>query len=231
MSIDERDYYNESQQYRDARLPVSVSSSALEDEYWRMVAQKQQAKVKLLVFLGVFVLAMAIYFRGEVVNFFRQTSDASHQTDNVEFTTPARSTAHTNAKEQPFPDSGSIIRYQKNSKATANFTVISGAGRQEHCVVKLETWKEGIPTFEIFVKAGERAETRLVPLGEYRVKYACGKHWYGRLDLFGSGTVVSVGSIPLTFTQQGSTTSGHELTLSKVINGNFKTNDSYFNKF
>lgn len=231
MSIDERDYYNESQQYRDARLPVTVSSSALEDEYWRLVSQRQQAKFKLFIFLGVFVLAMAIYFRGEVVDFFRQASGASHQTDNAELATPTQSTARTNPQEQPFPVSGSIIRYQKNSTATAKFTVISGAGKQEHCVVKLDTWKDGVPTFEIFVKAGERAETQLVPLGEYRVKYACGTHWYGRLDMFGKGTVVSVGTTPLKFTQQGNTTSGHELTLTKVFNGNFRTNDSYFNKF
>lgn len=231
MSIDERDYYNESQQYRDARLPVSTSSSALEDEYWRLVSQRQQAKFKLFIFLGVFVLAMAIVFRGEVVDFFRQTSVSSDTTDNAELSTPNQTTARTNPQEQPFPVSGSIIRYQKNSTATAKFTVISGPGGKEHCVVKLETWNEGIPTFEMFVKAGETAETQLVPLGEYRVKFACGTRWYGRLEMFGRGTVVSIGTTPLKFTQQGNTTSGHELTLTKVFNGNFRTNDSYFNKF
>ncbi|MBA4382563.1 MAG: hypothetical protein C0406_08375, partial [Sideroxydans sp.] len=99
MSIDERDYYNESQQYRDARLPASTSSSALEDEYWRLVSQRQQAKIKLFIFLGVFVLAMAIFFRGEVVDFFRQTSVSSDTTDNAELSTPNQTSARTNPQE------------------------------------------------------------------------------------------------------------------------------------
>lgn len=130
-----------------------------------------------------------------------------------------------------FPESGSTIQYQKITSPTGKLIVLSEPGKSENCVVKLETWDSGIPVIELFVRAGERGETQLVPLGKYRVKMACGEKWYGRSELFGRGNRVSIGATPLQFWQSGNTINGQTLTLTKRIDGNFRLTDSYYEQF
>lgn len=135
------------------------------------------------------------------------------------------------AAEQQFPESSSTIQYQQITSPGAKLTVLSEQGKAENCVIKLETWDSGIPVIELFVRAGERGETQLVPLGGYRTKIVCGERWYGRNEMFGKGSRVSIGTTPLQFWQSGNTINGQTLTLTKRIDGNFKTNDSYYNQF
>ncbi|MDD4912023.1 MAG: hypothetical protein PHP57_06970 [Sideroxydans sp.] len=231
MPLNDRDYLDELQSYRKASSRIQSSNSAIEDEYWRLLAEKQQAQLRIITFLSVAMIALAIYFRGEIFHFIKQLSSANQPEETVVQTSPAQSVDRISSEELPFPSSGSIIRYQESSEDTAKFTVTSDQGKDANCVVKLETWQGGNPVLEIFVKAGDTAETQLVPLGEYRVKFACGKHWYGKIERFGRGTPISTGLTPLVFSQVGKTINGNVLTLTKTFNGNFRTNDSYFNKF
>lgn len=231
MPLDERDYLDELQSNRKASFRVKSSHSAIEDEYWRLLAEKQQAQLRIITFLSITIIGLAIYFRGEIFPLLKKLSSVNQPQESVAHTTPSQSTEQIISKELPFPSSGSIIRHQESSEVTAKFTVISDRGKEENCVVKLETWQGGNPALEIFVKAGETAETQLAPLGEYRVKFACGKHWYGRIERFGRGAQISTGLTPLVFSQAGKTFNGNVLTLTKTFNGNFRTNDSYFNKF
>jgi hypothetical protein len=144
---------------------------------------------------------------------------------------PAIQQPRPSTPAQQFPESGATIQYQQNSTPLANLTVISEQGRTENCVVKLDTWANGIPVIEIFVRAGERGETQQVPLGEYRVKIACGENWYGRENMFGRSSRISTGTAPLQFWQTGNTINGQILTLNKRIDGNFRTIDSYQERF
>lgn len=231
MSLDDRDYYNESKKFTNALTQSDIPSSNNDDAYWRKKAEQQQEQIRNLIVLGVSLFAVVWFFGEDITSFLKSVNWTQPQSAKTAPYTPPVIPPHPSVPEQQFPESGSIIQYQQVSDVAARFEVISDQGRTDNCVVKLETWDSGLPVIEIFVKAGEHAETHLIPLGEYRVKYACGTRWYGRSDMFGNGTVVSVGVTSLKFAQQGSTISGNVLTLTKVINGNFKTNDSYFNKF
>lgn len=213
MGIDERDYYYAPKQFRNQKYPKFQSEH--EDEYWRKLADKQAFNRKAIFICVIVAVPLVWIFGGTINNYWKNLARPRLQ---------ATSTLQ-------FPKSGTTIQYQRSTGANARFTVISGEGKTEDCIVKLETWEEGLPVIEIFVRAGEQAETQTVPLGNYRVKHTCGNQWYGRSEMFGKNARTSIGVQPLQFWQSGNTTHGNTLTLTKKINGNFKTNDSYFNKF
>jgi hypothetical protein len=127
-----------------------------------------------------------------------------------------------------FPVSGTTSFYQQNSNAIAKFTVNLEQGKSDNCLVKLEDWNSGIPIIEIYVRANQQAETN-VPLGEFRVSIACGEYWYGRNEMFGKGTRITVGV--KSFWQTENKINGNILTLSKTPAGNFRTVESYSGKF
>ena len=231
MSIDERDYYYDPKQFRNGNRPRINPPSKNDDAYWRQKAEKQQELIRNLLILGIGVVSLVWFLGGEISRFWKSLSWPRPQSEKVVIDTHRIIPPRPFAPEQQFPESGSIIQYQQPSGATAKFTVISTQDKTDHCLVKLETWRDGLPAIEIFVRTGERAETQAVPLGDYRAKIACGKHWYGRGDMFGSGTVVSIGEVPLKFWRSGNTSNGNILTLSNEISGNFKTHDAYLNKF
>lgn len=231
MSLDERDYYYNPKQFRANAKPINDMSSKSEDTYWREIADRQQKLKRNLIILGIGAVALVWIFGGTIANYWKtfswkETRQQEHPVISPRIIPPRPSTP-----ELQFPESGSIIQYQQPTRTTAKFTVMSAQDKTDNCVVKLETWEGGIPTIELFVKVGEQAETRVVPLGNYRVKYACGKQWYGRSELFGKNTQISIGVQPLQFWKSGNTTYGNTLTLTQRIDGNFRTTESRFNKF
>lgn len=133
--------------------------------------------------------------------------------------------------EQPFPESGSTVSYFPPSSPSANLTVVAAKDGTDNCVVKLEDWNDGRPAIELFVRANEQASTSLVPLGEYRVKVACGAKWYGREELFGRGTKSSVSVASLRFWMDGNKLMGNTINLTQQVNGNFKTVAAALNRF
>lgn len=230
MSIDERDYYHERTQSKN-RNGVSSNPPSTDDEaYWRQKSVQQQALKRNVFILCVGVFALVWIFGGEIARYWKGMS-WPQQSDKLVLDALHIIPPRLVVPEQQFPLSGSIIQYQQPKGETAKFIVISSKGRTENCVVKLESWLDGTPTIEMFVRVGEQAETQLVPLGEYRTKIACGKRWYGRSEMFGSGTVVSIGYEPLRFWKVDKNIYGAGLTLTKEINGNFKTRESYWEKF
>jgi hypothetical protein len=232
MSIDERDYYYDPKQFRNGNKSTANSPSNNDDAYFRKKAEKQQELIRASMILGIGIVVLVWLFGGEISRFLKSISLPHQQNEAANLNIPPIIPPHSDTPEQQFPESGSIIQYQQRPNGTtAKFIVVSAQGRTENCVVKLETWAEGLPVIEIFVRAGEQAETQTVPLGDYRAKIACGKRWYGRSDMFGVGTVISIGETPLKFWRAGNTTNGQILTLTKEINGNFKTRDAYLSKF
>jgi hypothetical protein len=231
MSIDERDYYYDPKQSRESGVESENAAHVNDEKYWRRISSQQQEQKRNLVILGIGVIALVWLFGGEMSRYLQSLSWPHIQSGKVFSRTPPVIPPHPNSSELQFPESGSIIQYQTPGGISAKFSVVSAQGRTKNCVVKLERWNDGLPVVELFVRVGEQAETQAVPLGEYRAKIACGTHWYGRNFLFGSDTLVSVGETPLRFWQSGSTINGNILTLTKELGGNFKTNDSYYNKF
>lgn len=201
-----------------------------EDDQWRKLANRQALNRKIILIIGIVALLIWI-FNEAIGNYWKSLSWSQLQNKKTPITTPQIIPPNSIMPELQFPESGSTIQYQHATGTTANFTVISGEGKTENCIVKLETWNEGLPIVELFIRAGEKAETSTIPLNSYRIKYACGNQWYGRSEMFGRGTQISIGIQPLQFWQSGNTIHGNILTLTKKVNGNFKTNDSYLNKF
>ena len=87
--------------------------------------------------------------------------------------------------------------------------------------VKIVTWDTGVPVLSMFVRAGESGEAS-VPFGTYRIKMASGTTWYGDTVRFGPDTQYSQVTSPMEFSLRGEILSGHELTLSKVRDGNLR---------
>lgn len=231
MSIDERDYYYEPKQFRNGNSPKIKLLSENDDAYWRQKAIKQQELIRNLLILVVGIIALVWLFGGEISRYWKSISFSHQQNAKTAVSIPEIISPRPSGPELPFPESGSIILYQKPTGETAKFTVLSAQNKAEHCLVKLETWNNNTPIIELFVKMGEQAETQAVPLGDYRVKIACGKHWYGRDEMFGRETAISIGETPLKFWKSGNTVNGNFMKLTKEINGNFKTRDSYYNTF
>lgn len=62
-----------------------------------------------------------------------------------------------------------------------------------------------------------------VPLGKYRIYYACGTSWYGDKYLFGPETEYYKCDGSFTFEETTSGYSGYTISLTQVPNGNLKT--------
>jgi hypothetical protein len=237
MSQDERDYWYDPKRFRkegNQKQEYPKFNKEYEDLYWRKVSQKQQAQrilIRDLIVLATCIIGLWFFFGEAISNYWKSNVSLQSASKNLYQKLPDITTPRPTTAELQFPQSGSIIQYQKSNATTAKFVVVSDQSRTENCVIKLETWNEGIPVIELFVKAGEQAETKLVPLGDYRVKIACGNQWYGRQEMFGRGTQISIGEKPAQLWQVGNTTYGFILTLTKRIDGNFKTNHDRFNSF
>lgn len=231
MSLDDRDYYYDPKLFRNGNRPKINPPLVDDDAYWRKKAIKQQELIRNLIILGVGIIALIWFFGGEISRYWKSFSFSHQQNTKVAINFPEIISPRPSVPELPFPESGSIIQYQKTTGKTAKFTVISAQNKAEHCLVKLEKWSDSDPLIELFVRVGEQAETQAVPLGDYRVKIACGKHWYGRDEMFGRETTISIGETPLKFWQTGNKINGNILTLTEKINGNFRIRDTYYNKF
>lgn len=169
--------------------------SEYEDAYWRKLADRQAFNRKVIVFGIIAVISIGLLFykypeqiaKLEIKKFFAAVP------------------------VMQFPVSGTTSLYQQNSDPEAKFIMIAEHGKSDNCLVKLEDWNSGIPIIEIYVRANEQAET-IVPMGEFRVRIACGENWYGRNEMFGKRTRITVGLKSLKFWQAENKTNGNVLT-------------------
>lgn len=75
---------------------------------------------------------------------------------------------------------------------------------------------------EFYVKSGQTVETN-VPLGTFHLKYAAGKIWVGKFNLFGVDTVYSKANKEFSFYQIGDQVNGYTVELILQAGGNLKT--------
>lgn len=87
--------------------------------------------------------------------------------------------------------------------------------------VKLVRFPGTAADMEIYIRGGETFEG-LVPLGTYRIKYASGKTWYGREQLF-DDTVTSEADKNFTFRATPTGISGYSIELIRQPGGNLAT--------
>lgn len=75
---------------------------------------------------------------------------------------------------------------------------------------------------EIFVHGGESMNT-LLPLGNYKIKYAIGEIWYGKEFLFGPKTSYNLADDIFNFYETNDGYMGYTIELFLQVNGNLET--------
>lgn len=88
--------------------------------------------------------------------------------------------------------------------------------------IKLVDYGTESDVMTIYVRSNSTVEID-VPLGSYRVKYACGEQWYGEKYLFGNDTSYFVADEVFRFSYSGNYVSGYTVTLYSVPGGNLET--------
>jgi len=111
------------------------------------------------------------------------------------------------------------------SESIAPLTIQTSAGA--NYLVKIVDYYSKSEVMTVFVRGGDTARVK-VPLGEYEIKYASGKEWYGYQHLFGDKTSYSKADSLFKFENTGYQITGYTITLFRVSNGNLRT--SYINQ-
>lgn len=121
----------------------------------------------------------------------------------------------------PFPRNGSYKLYT-NKALGPRLEIITPVGDTNSYYCKLVNASTGKTEMVMFVGGGQTTEFR-VPIGSYRLKYACGFSWYGPTYLFGPSTVCVQSEDIVQFSIQRDQYLGHSIELYKTPNGNFAT--------
>ena len=124
--------------------------------------------------------------------------------------------------EQPLPPSGVFKvldkrSYEQTRKPPFKINNSPDANR----LVKLIRLSDGAEVMSIFIRTNESIELG-VPPGIYRLKIASGQSWYGDAVRFGPNTSYSVLDSTFTFRVEGIQLLGHELSLTRVRDGNLR---------
>lgn len=149
---------------------------------------------------------------------------ATNQNDNKMTQLSAQKSS---AKVLPMPRSG-MTAQDFTTEALANFTLT--ASKDNNHYVKLESAKNQAVIATYFIKAGESIITK-VPLGQYRIKVASGRNWFGEALLFGVRTELKKSDNIFTFSQKGSQIVGQTITFNARVNGNMPTSRIHRNDF
>jgi hypothetical protein len=95
--------------------------------------------------------------------------------------------------EAPLPANGDGVFYFNRAGQASRLEIVPRSA-QGHIVVKVEGWTRPELMCWFFIREGQSAATP-IPSGSYRLKFACGRTWYGEKDLFGpAGTYSKVTS-------------------------------------
>jgi len=119
--------------------------------------------------------------------------------------------------ELPLPRNGLFRGFSPINAPPLKVTNSPGA----NSLLKLIRTSDGVEVMSIFIRAGQTVELG-VPVGSYKAKIASGQTWYGDAIRFGPNTSYAALDTVLEFSIQGSQLLGHELTLTRIKDGNLK---------
>ena len=125
------------------------------------------------------------------------------------------------AMEQPLPKTGPMGRNRAYLMSAQGelppFKIVAPIGRN-YLVKLIEVGNES-HSLRAFVRGGETADF-FVPPGNYRMRLAAGKTWYGEEVRFGPATSYAEMEQILAFRIEGEDLLGHEIQLAQVRGGN-----------
>lgn len=128
----------------------------------------------------------------------------------------SREAATLKSLEQPLPPT-SVMSGNYDEDTNPPFQINNSP--DAHTLLKLVSVDTGAEVIAVFVRAGEQISIG-VPVGEYHAKIASGQTWYGEAIRFGPKTSYAKLDSVFRFTVKGQDLLGHEVTLSRVSNGN-----------
>lgn len=124
--------------------------------------------------------------------------------------------------EEPLPSSGIFrIANRHNYSPDKSPPLKINNSPDANTLMKLVRVNNGADVMSIFIRAGRSIEVA-VPVGSYEVRIASGQTWYGDSVRFGPTTNYAKLDAVLTFTIQGNQLLGHEITLTRMTNGNLR---------
>jgi len=126
--------------------------------------------------------------------------------------------------EQPMPEQGLMklgLNFRPNTDEKAPLKIITELANGNY-VLKIENWNSGEFFASYFIHRGSILNIE-VPLGSYKIKLACGKKWYGPIDLFGPDTVYSYIPDKIIFNEYADYYRGYSIDLIPQVGGNLKT--------
>lgn len=132
------------------------------------------------------------------------------------------------ASAQPFPPSGAVLWYVAvNDGQTAPLTITAPPTGDGLHAVRVDL-AEGGPTIALIpLRRGERVKVE-IPLGRYEMTFASGERWLGPEDLFGMTGEKRKANKIFHFYRSGNQTMGHQIDLTKRLDGNLTTRPSTF---
>lgn len=181
-------------------------------------------------FKTIFWLGLAAFIVYLVINDKPGNKGLPPQASNSQYSSSGKALQDPltfNKPEQTLPYSGTISTGYSNG--VAPFTIRTKTDGV-HFYVKLTMASSGQVVGIYFIRAGESVDLQ-VPLGNYELKYASGKNWYGENFLFGPNTGYHKADTQFNFYDDGSSISGYTVELFQQANGNLHTSGISPNQF
>ena len=124
--------------------------------------------------------------------------------------------------EEPLPRSG-IYRFadRRNYNLNRSPPLQINNSPDANTLMKLVRVEDGAEVMSIFIRAGETVKVA-VSVGSYKAKIASGQIWYGDSVRFGPTTSYAILDAALDFKVEESQLVGHELTLTRIRDGNLR---------
>lgn len=184
---------------------------------------------KRFVYQVVLLALFAIFVSGEI---YRENLQAE-ETERVRLenqgieraraaSIAAKNTEALRSMEKPLPSSGIFTiadRHNYNSGRSPPFKINNSP--DANTLMKLKRISNGAEVMSIFIRAGQSIEVA-VPVGNYEAQIASGQTWYGDSVRFGPTTSYAKLDTVLSFTIKGNQFIGHEVTLTRMRDGNLK---------
>lgn len=182
---------------------------------------------KRFVFQVVLLAAFASFVSGEVYREAKQAEETERvrlENQGIE-RARAAAIAAKNAEalksmEKPLPSSGIFrIADRHNYSPDRSPPLKINNSPDANTLMKLKRVSDDTEVMSIFIRAGQSIEVA-VPVGSYEAKIASGQTWYGDSVRFGPTTSYAKLEAVLTFTIKGNQLVGHEITLTRMRDGN-----------
>lgn len=174
--------------------------------------------VKTTFFIIILIGGISVLFEF----FSKNSSDYYDNRPSTIKTTSPQTKSTFSQPVLPLPQTGDTTASFNNGAAPLSIKTSPNGGY--NYFVKIVNTTNNRELGGYFIRSGEVLETK-VPVGNYEIRYASGKQWYGTGYLFGPETRYSKAESIFTFNFDGYQYSGYTIELIMQNNGNLRTSE------